>query len=151
MSHARLSSPTVPGAVVPAHVAQECHSWGWWPCCYPWPGLALAQTERPNKPRPASARLWCICWEHTAVAFPGALGQLQGVNGCAGAAPAHQPPTSVPWPLLGNMGASFAGGNYLSTQGKGLLVNECLGVCVKDGYGWDKSLGLYTQVLLAHV
>lgn len=51
---------------------------------------------------------------HGAVAFPGALGQLQGMSGCAGAAPAPQPPTSVPWPLLGNMGASLAGGRVPS-------------------------------------
>lgn len=39
----------------------------------------------------------------------------------------------------------------LSSQGKGLLVNKRQGACMKDGCGWDKYLGLYTQVLLAHV
>ncbi|XP_041874260.1 uncharacterized protein LOC121659797 [Corvus kubaryi] len=51
---------------------------------------------------------------HGAVAFPGALGQLQGMNGCAGAASAPQPSTSVPWPLLENVGVSLAGGRVPS-------------------------------------
>lgn len=54
------------------------------------------------------------------------------MNGGAGTAPVPQPSTSVPWPLLGSMGASLAGGSPLSTQGNGLLVNKCL----YEGWMW---------------
>ncbi|KAL2309019.1 hypothetical protein Nmel_005197, partial [Mimus melanotis] len=86
------------------------------------PGVALAQAERPNKPRPSRLCHSHSLGAHGTVAFPGALEQLQGMNGCAGAAPAPQPSTSAPWLLLGNMGASLASSSPLSTQGKGLLV-----------------------------
>lgn len=45
-----LNGPKSPGAVVPTQVAQECHSWGWRPCCRTQLGLALAWAERPVEP-----------------------------------------------------------------------------------------------------